>query len=69
MPIIREFNKISNAVNALLGQRVASRGKISVMVKSIKRPSEVKSQIRVQSVEFTKVFEKQKKRGKERSSI
>lgn len=70
MPIIREFNKISNAVNALLGQRVASKErKISVMVKSIKRPSEVKSQIRVQSVEFTKSFlKKQKKKGKKKDN-
>ena len=57
MPIIREFNKITSAVNALLGKRVESKEKkISVMVSRIKRPDEKTSQIKVQSVEFSKGF-------------
>lgn len=66
MPVIREFNKIAKAVNSLLGQRVESKErKVSVMVSRIKLPSQTKSQIRVQSVAFTKNFlKKQKKKGK-----
>jgi len=66
MPIIREFNKIASAVNALLGQRVQSKErKISVMVSRIKRPDETSSQIKVKTVAFTKSFlNKQRKKNK-----
>ncbi|RAP24638.1 hypothetical protein DID73_01525 [Candidatus Marinamargulisbacteria bacterium SCGC AG-343-K17] len=71
MPIIREFNKIAGAVNALLGQRVESKErKISVMVSRIKRPDEKTSQIKVKTVEFTKGFlkkQKKKKKGDDQS--
>ena len=71
MPVIREFNKIASAVNALLGQRVQSKErKISVMVSRIKRPDEKSSQIKVKTVEFTKSFlkkQKNKKKGKDHS--
>ena len=71
MPVIREFNKIASAVNALLGQRVQSKErKISVIVSRIKRPDEKSSQIKVKTVEFTKSFlkkQKNKKKGKDQS--
>lgn len=71
MPIIREFNKIAGAVNALLGQRVQSKErKISVMVSRIKRPNEKSNRIKVKTVEFTKSFlNKQRKNKKRRGSI
>ena len=69
MPVIREFNKIASAVNALLGQRVQSKErKISVMVSRIKRPDEKSSQIKVKTVEFTKSFLK-KQKNKKRAKI
>jgi hypothetical protein len=72
MPIIREFNKIAGAINALLGQRVQSKErKISVMVSRIKRPDEASSQIKVKTVAFTKSFlnkqRKKKKKGGDQS--
>ncbi|MEK9726921.1 MAG: hypothetical protein VW397_02310 [Candidatus Margulisiibacteriota bacterium] len=68
MPVIREFNKIANAVNALLGKRVESKErKVSVMISKIKLPNQSKSQIRVQSVAFTKSF-LQKQKGKSKKA-
>ena len=58
MPVIREFNKIASAVNALLGQRVQSKErKISVIVSRIKRPDEKSSQIKVKTVELGRGYE------------
>ena len=70
MPIIREFNKIAGAVSGLMGKRVESKErKISVMVSRIKRPDEKTSQIKVQTVEFTKGFlRKQRKKKKKKGS-
>ena len=70
LPIVREFNKIAGALNSLLGQRVKSKErKISVMVSRIKKPDAKTSQIRVQSVEFSKSFLKnQRKKGKRKEN-
>ncbi|MGA0241640.1 MAG: hypothetical protein ACO3K7_01415 [Candidatus Marinamargulisbacteria bacterium] len=66
LPIIREFNKIASAVTGLLTQRVESKErKVSVMVSRIKRPDQSPSQIRVQSVAFSKGF-LQKQRDKKK---
>jgi len=68
MPIIREFNKITRAVNALLGQRVSSKERqISVMVSQIKRPDEKTSQFKVETVKFTKRFLKDQRKKKKKS--
>ena len=67
MPIVREFNKIANAVTALIGQRVESKErKISIMVSRIKRPDEKSGQIKVKTVEFTKSFLKNQRKNKKK---
>ena len=68
LPIIREFNKITAAVSALMDKRVKIKErKVSILISEIKRPDQNKGQIRVKSVEFTKSFlDKQRKKGKKK---
>ena len=69
MPIIREFNKIAEAVTSIMGQRVkAKERKISVLVSKIKRPDEKSGRIKVKSVEFSSNFLKNQKGKKKKDN-
>jgi hypothetical protein len=68
LPIVREFNKLADAMIGLFGHRVKSKErKISVMVSRIKRPDQKSQGIDVQSVTFDKSFLKEQ-RGKKKKS-
>ena len=69
MPIIREFNKIAEAVTSIMGQRVkAKERKISVLVSKIKRPDEKTGRIKMKSVEFSSNFLKSQKGKKKKDN-
>ena len=67
LPIIREFNKIADAVTGIMGKRVqAKERKVSILVSQIKRPDEKSGRIKVKSVEFTSSFLKKQKKKKKK---
>lgn len=69
LPIIREFNKIAEAVTNIMGKRVqAKERKISVLVSKIKRPDEKTGRIKVKSVEFSSSFLKSQKGKKKKDN-
>ena len=71
LPIIQKFNEITGAVVGLLSKRVERKErKISVLVSQIKKPDKNSSQIKVETVEFSKGFlrEQRKKKKKDGDS-
>jgi hypothetical protein len=68
LPVVREFNKLADAMLGLFGKRVESKErKISVMVSRIKRPDQKSQGIDVQSVKFDKGFLKSLRNKKKKS--